>query len=101
MELISFVQVVIGMALIGISSQKQYLIILSGAGRNGKDTLIAIINYVLGSYLSGPIAPELLLDQGKFGRRASGAPSADIMRLRGLRLAWVSETSQGALDVDE
>lgn len=95
MELIAFVKRVFGMALIGDSFQKQFLIVLCGQGRNGKDTLVAAIGHVLGQHLAGPIAPEMLLDGGKFGRRSSAGPSPDIMRLRGLRLAWASETSQG------
>jgi putative DNA primase/helicase len=94
-ELVEFAQRVFGMGLIGESFFKQYLIILSGKGRNGKDTLISIIGHVLGNCLAGPIAPEMLLDSGKFGRRSSSGPSPDLMRLRGLRLAWASETSQG------
>lgn len=94
-ELIEFTRRVFGMALIGDSFQKQHLIILSGIGRNGKDTLISIISYVLGPHLSGVIAPETLLDNGKYGRRSASGPSPDIMRLRGLRVAWASETSQG------
>ena len=93
--LVAFVQRVIGMGLIGSSFQKQYLIVLSGQGRNGKDTLLSIVGHVLGSHLAGPIAPEMLLDNGKFGHRSSSGPSPDIMRLRGLRIAWASETSQG------
>ncbi|GAB6061156.1 phage/plasmid primase, P4 family [Desulfonatronum parangueonense] len=94
-ELVRFVQRVFGAALIGQSTYKQFLIILHGQGRNGKDTLLSIIAHVLGNHLAGTIAAELLLDSGKFGRRSSQGPSADIMRLRGLRLAFATETSDG------
>jgi len=94
-ELVDFCQMVFGMASLGLSFLKQYLIILSGAGRNGKDTLLSIIGYVLGEDLAGPIASEMVLDNGPNGRRTSSGPSADIMRLRGMRLAWATETSDG------
>jgi putative DNA primase/helicase len=94
-ELVEFIQRILGMGLIGSSFQKQYLIILTGQGRNGKDTLLSVVGHVLGPHLAGPIAPEMLLDNGKFGRRSSSGPTPDVMRLRGLRIVWASETSQG------
>lgn len=95
-ELVLFVKRILGAGLIGESTYKQYIVILYGdRGRNGKDTLQSIISHVLGRQLSGAIQSEILLDGGRFSRRSSQGPSADIMRLRGLRLAWAKETSEG------
>jgi putative DNA primase/helicase len=94
-DIVDFLQVVLGMGLIGDSFQKPFLIILSGRGRNGKDTLVSIICHTLGPHLAGGIRPEMLLDGGKNSQRSSSGPSADIMRLRGLRQAFANETSQG------
>lgn len=94
-ELIRFVQRAFGAALIGQGTFKQYLIILSGIGRNGKDTLCAIILFVLGTHIAGEIPVELLLDSGKYGARSSQGPSADLMKLRGMRLGIATETSEG------
>jgi putative DNA primase/helicase len=95
-ELVLFVIRMLGAGLIGESTHKQYLVVFYGKrGRNGKDTLEGVTCHVLGNNLSGSIQSELLLDGGKFKRRSSQGPSPDIMRLRGLRLAWAKETSDG------
>jgi putative DNA primase/helicase len=91
-ELIDFIRRYIGMALVGANIE-HVLGILYGGGRNGKDTLLEIFGHVLGDDLAGTVQAELLLDQGRV--RGSGGPSADIMRLRGRRLVWASETNEG------
>ena len=63
-----------------------------GKGRNGKTTIVETISQVLGS-LAAPIQAEMLLDQAR--ARNSAGPSPDIMSLRGLRIAFASETDQG------
>lgn len=91
-ELIAFVQRVLGMALVGEAVEHK-LIVLWGAGRNGKDTILEALAHVLGPALAGAVQSELLLDQGRV--KSSSGPSADVMRLRGLRVAWASETNEG------
>lgn len=91
LDLIRFMQRVLGMALVG-DQIEHVLIVLCGAGRNGKDTLLSALGHALGP-LAGPVQSELLLDQGR--TRSSSGPSADIMALRGRRVAWASETNEG------
>ena len=91
-ELITFFQRIMGMALVG-ENIEHVLIIMWGSGRNGKDTIINSVKEVLGPKLAGAVQTEMLMDQGRF--RSSSGPSADIMRLRGLRIAWASEVSVG------
>ena len=91
-EMVKFVNRLFGMAIVGINIE-HVLIVLCGAGRNGKDVLLSTIGHVLGPALAGPVQSELLLDQGRL--RSSSGPNADIMRLRGLRIAWASETNEG------
>lgn len=91
-DLFCYLQRMLGQALVGANLEHK-LFILWGAGRNGKDTLLEGIKYVLGENLAGPVQSELLLDQGRL--KSSSGPSADIMRLRGLRIAWASETNEG------
>ncbi|MDX9963956.1 phage/plasmid primase, P4 family [Desulfobacter postgatei] len=91
-ELFCYIQRMLGQALVGANLEHK-LFILWGAGRNGKDTLLETIKFVLGEKLAGPVQSELLLDQGRL--KSSSGPSADIMRLRGLRIAWASETNEG------
>jgi putative DNA primase/helicase len=78
----------------GITGQtvEHFLPILHGQGRNGKGVLIETISSILGGYM-GPIQSEMLLDQGRV--KNSAGPSPDIMALRGLRIAFASETDQG------
>lgn len=90
-NLVDFMRRILGMSLVG-ETIEHVLIVLYGAGRNGKDTILSVIGSILGP-LAGPVQAELLLDQGKL--RSSSGPSADIVALRGRRLAWASETSEG------
>jgi putative DNA primase/helicase len=91
-ELVNFLQRVFGMALIGEVIEHK-LIVLYGAGRNGKDTILETLGHVLGEHIAGAIQSEMFLEQGS--SKPSSGPSADIMRLRGLRLGWASETNEG------
>lgn len=90
-KLINHVQKLFGYALAG-SSQEHVFIILTGIGRNGKSTIIEVMKHVLGS-LSDPIPSETLLKQTHSSSGA--APRADLIKLRGLRLAWATESDEG------
>lgn len=89
-DLVAFLQRALGYAITGLI-QEHILLVLWGGGRNGKGTLVELIGHVLGP-LAGPIQAEMLLDQGK--ARSSAGPSPDIMGLRGLRIAFASETDE-------
>ena len=90
-ELVRFVIRLLGYALSAQATQ-HILPIFWGVGANGKSTLMEVLATVLGD-LAGPIKSEILLSQ-KYGQSASG-PNAELMTLRGKRLAWASETDQG------
>lgn len=90
-ELIAYVQRLFGYGITGLSTE-HILPVLHGAGRNGKGTLVETLRYVLGP-LAQPIQSEMLLEQRS--ARASSGPSPDIMALKGLRLAFASETDEG------
>jgi putative DNA primase/helicase len=90
-ELINFIQRLCGYALLG-STPHHILPILTGRGRNGKSTLLNTLHKVLGP-LAGGLPSELLLDQGV--SRSADSPTPSIMSLKGLRLAWASETAEG------
>lgn len=91
LKLVSYVRRLLGYTLVGEVTE-HILPILWGSGRNGKGTMLEALAYVLGP-LAGPVQGEMLLSQ-KWSR-SSAAPSADIMALRGRRLAWASETEEG------
>jgi len=90
-ELIKFAQRLLGYALLG-ATPHHILPILTGRGRNGKSTLLNTIYSVLGP-LAGGLPAALLLDQGV--NRSADSPTPSIMSLKGLRLAWASETAEG------
>lgn len=89
--MVDYLRRVLGYGITGLTREHVFLIFFGG-GRNGKGTLIEILQKILGP-LAGPIPAEMLLDQGR--SRSSAGPSPDIMALRGLRIAFASETDQG------
>ncbi|MCL1915688.1 MAG: phage/plasmid primase, P4 family [Desulfovibrionaceae bacterium] len=96
-EMVEFLRRIFGYGLTGLVSEHKFLV-LYGKGRNGKSIITDIIMDVLGgtnpfSALARVIQSEMLLDQGKV--RSSAGPSPDIMSLRGMRLAFASETDEG------
>jgi len=90
-RLVQFLQRIFGYALVG-EVRQSLLVVLSGQGRNGKSMIIETLNEILGP-LAGAIRSEMLLDQ--FRTASSSGPTPDIMALRGLRMAFASETDDG------
>jgi len=90
-SIIAFVRRVLGYGITGLNVEHLFLV-FNGLGRNGKGILVETIRYVLGS-LAGPIAAEMLLDQGR--ARSSSGPTPDILELKGMRIAFASETDEG------
>jgi putative DNA primase/helicase len=89
-DMVAFVQRLLGYALIG-EVREHILPVFWGQGRNGKGTILEVLHSVLGE-LASPIQSELLLDQGR--AKSSSGPSPDVMALRGLRLAFASESDE-------
>jgi putative DNA primase/helicase len=87
MEIIAFVQKILGYCLSGDCSE-QKLFILWGKGRNGKSTLVNAILDVLGDY--GQQAPPDLLLASRFDPHPT-----NIAGLKDARLVVASETSEG------
>lgn len=92
-DIVRFVQRLCGYALIG-EVREHIIAVFSGRGRNGKGSIIVgMLSHILGS-LAEPIPPEMLLNQGY--KQTSASPTPDIMSLRGLRIAFASETDEHA-----
>lgn len=79
----------VGASFVGTS--KEVVAIHHGTGNNGKSVCYRTLGVVAGDY-GVEVAIETLLQ----GRRDAGAPTSDLMRLRGARLAFTSEPDQGA-----
>ena len=90
-NLVDFLRQICGYALVGEVSES-ILVVMSGRGRNGKSMIVETISKVMGR-LSGAIRSEMLLNQNRVAN--SAGPTPDIMALRGLRMAFASETDDG------
>jgi putative DNA primase/helicase len=86
-----FFQILLGSFITGNVTEAVFPV-LWGPGRNGKSILLETLAHVLGP-LSGPVQSEMLMQQKQ--PRSAAAPSPDIIALRGLRLAWASESDEG------
>ncbi len=86
----SYLQRTLGLSLIG-EQIKHTLPILTGKGRNGKGVLYQAGHSALGSY--SHIAPSSLFELTKGD---PNKPNPAMLDLRGVRVAWLSETDKGA-----
>jgi putative DNA primase/helicase len=87
-DLYGYARRLVGYLLTGKTSE-QVLHFLYGLGANGKSVFCEIVEALLGDYAI-VVSPELVMM-----RRHSGIPN-DIARLRGVRAAFMNETSQGS-----
>ena len=92
LPLIKYLQRLFGYGITGQVTEHIFPVFI-GRGRNGKSLITDTIREVLGA-LAAPIRPELLLEQSK--NRSAAAPSPDVMRLCGLRIAFAEETDEGS-----
>jgi putative DNA primase/helicase len=91
-SLVDFVLRALGYGLTGLTTERMFLVFNGPGGQNGKGILVETIRYCLGA-LAGPIPAEMLLDQGR--GKSADSPSPAIMALKGLRIAFASETDEG------
>lgn len=81
-----------GYSLFG-HTQEQRFLILTGIGRNGKGALADAVRHVFGEY-SAP-ADQAIYIRHKFGSARSDGARADLMALKGKRVAIMSEPLGG------
>jgi len=89
LTLVQFLSRALGYGCTGLS-REPVLFIFHGRGRNGKTTIVNTLRRVLGP-LAGAVDAEMLLLSR--GRSSSGA-APELLDLRGLRLAFASETEE-------
>jgi putative DNA primase/helicase len=89
-ELIGWFARLIGASLVGTS--KELIAVHHGSGNNGKSVAFR----TLGREVAGEYSVEIAVETVINANRAAGAPTSDLMRLRGARLAFTSEPEQGA-----
>ncbi|WIV57436.1 phage/plasmid primase, P4 family [Amycolatopsis nalaikhensis] len=90
-EMAAYLQRFLGYAITGETSVHVYPV-WAGVGRNGKSVLVDAVKAVLGRYMVN--VRTQALEQG------GNAQETEISRLRGVRVALLSETNQG-MRVDE
>ncbi len=88
-ELIAWFRRLIGATFVGMS--KEVMALNHGYGNNGKSVAYKTLLHVAGDY-GVDIGIETLIGR----RRDAGAPTSDLMRMRGARLAFTSEPDQAA-----
>jgi putative DNA primase/helicase len=91
-DLIEFLQRLLGYAITGLSEEAIFPILYGEEGRNGKDTLMALLRSILGA-LAGAVSNDLFVDNK--AARAAGSATPHICDLQGRRIVWGSETKQG------
>lgn len=85
-EKINYLQRVLGYCLLGRNIEEKAFFFYGKQSRNGKSTLCETVAEVLGDYAKS-MSPETLAQR----QRDSSRPSEDVARLRGVRLAVMSE----------
>ncbi len=85
-EKINYLQRVLGYCLLGENIEEKCFIFYGKQSRNGKSTLCETVAEVLGDYAKS-MSPETLAQR----QRDASRPNEDIARLRGIRLANLSE----------
>ena len=87
-ELVAFMHRLFGYALTG-DTREEVLIVLHGAGCNGKSTLLAVIRRLLGEYASAASFETFMRARGDRG------PRNDLARLHRARLVTAAESGEG------
>jgi putative DNA primase/helicase len=75
-----------------VATSKELLAVHYGSGNNGKSVAFRTLGREVAGEYSVEVAVETLLN----ANRTAGAPTSDLMRLRGARLAFTSEPEQGS-----
>lgn len=92
-ELAEYLQKMAGYCLTGETGLECLFMMLGISTRNGKTTFAETLRVMLGSYAL-EVSPETIAQQS---RTNSHGPSEDIARLKGCRLAVVSEPDKGLM----
>jgi putative DNA primase/helicase len=83
----------LGYGITGNVTEHIFLLLYGAEGRNGKDTLMSVLHYVLGNTV-GAVSNDVILSSGRKG--TPGAAKPHLYSLQGKRIAWASETDKGA-----
>ncbi|MFZ7126393.1 MAG: DNA primase family protein [Desulfobacterales bacterium] len=90
-EMVAFIQRLLGYSITGLHLEHIFPVWYGERGRNGKGVIVNILKSTLGP-MAAPIKPEMLLTIGR--PQSSAGPNPEILKLRGLRIAFASEVDQ-------
>lgn len=90
-EIADFIVHLLGYGLLGDKERGLWAIMYGPLSRNGKDTLMNVLQYILGNKLHVRFNTNMLIES-KF-QRDSSQPQTDLMALRGARIAYGSEAN--------
>lgn len=93
---IDYLQRILGYTLTGNVQEEEFYIFYGSTTRNGKSTLFATINHLLGGNKGYAANVDATTFSGKTERK-SAAPSGDIARLAGVRFAVTTELPKNML----
>jgi len=91
-DLPAYLQRLLGYGITGLANYHVYVIFYGPEGRNGKGTLLETLKNILGN-LAHKARSESLLESKNPPSR--GSADSDTLALRGKRIVWASETSEG------
>jgi putative DNA primase/helicase len=91
-EVIAYLQTLLGYSMLGTAQLDLFVQLYGEDGRNGKDTLLELLFFVLGEGIASAVSNDVLINRKD---RPAGSASPHIMTLRGKRLVWASETKEG------
>ncbi len=89
-ETVNFIQRLFGYAITGLRTEHVFPIFWGERGRNGKSTLFETLKSILGE-MAYKVNSEVLMQQHT---SSADGPSAAMMKFKGARLAWASETNK-------
>lgn len=92
-QIIGFLQRMLGYGLTGLVSEHKFLVLYGAKGRNGKDTLMTLLNSIIGE-MAQPIPNEVMLSSKTPASAGSAKPH--LLDLQGKRFAWANEPEEGS-----
>lgn len=88
-ELVDYLWRFFGYSITGLDREHLLMVFYGREGRNGKDTLLKTLRFVLGPDLADAVSNDVLLAHRP---GSGGAAQPHIAELQGKRLAWCSES---------
>lgn len=91
-QMAEFLQRLFGMSISGKVVEKKFPVFIGPHGDNGKTTIMEAVSYAVGP-LGGPVSSDMLVSGYK---PSSSGIDPSMMALKGLRIAYASETEDNA-----